>query len=550
MVWESSTTAMTSTVRPTTLFATEAGPLLDNDSRPPVRRQKKRRAAEARVKKFSELYESTGELLGEGSFGQVATYRNINSGKEFAVKVVAKTSGLHGRQKMLKEIETFHHCRGHENILQLIEYFEEDDRFYVVFEKMEGGTLLDTILARGHLTELEASAVVRDIARALSFLHNKGIAHRDLKPENILCVHAGRLTPVKVCDFDLGSGIQLDTERSNVVTTPELLSPVGSADFMAPEVVDVWLDHAWSYDKRCDLWSLGTILYILLCGYRPFYATCGQDCGFAEGKACDDCQELLFKCIQNGVYHFPEREWGEISAEARDLVEHLLVRDPRRRYTADQVLAHPWLSQQASLPRSQLATPFVLSRTNSVRELGLFAENANAVNRLIQQHMSITEARTTSYRYDDNDDETAAEETAAEDDDLNTTTHAVTTAMGGLDDCSFLEGAVFHLGLSSDDEGEEYRYRGRRSSEEDRGIGGMWSDDELTVSPYMATATAAAARDGVAARCKVIQMPGKSKLALRRRQAAMHHRLSTDSVDSGNLSSCSPPTTGFSPPQP
>ena len=100
-------------------------------------------------------------------------------------------------------------------------------RFYVVFEKMEGGTLLDSILKRGHLSECEASLVIRDIARALSFLHKMGIAHRDLKPENILCVKPDQLTPVKICDFDLGSGIQLDDENSSqFVTTPELLSPV------------------------------------------------------------------------------------------------------------------------------------------------------------------------------------------------------------------------------------------------------------------------------------------------------------------------------------
>lgn len=368
----------------------------------PAPRKKRCRASEARVKHFSDIYEMTGESLGEGSFGHVRTYRNILTKKEFAVKVIVKTE-TKSRNRVLKEIEIFHHCQGHKNILQLVEYFEEEDRFYLVFEKMEGGTLLDCILNRGHLTEQEASRVVRDIASGLNFLHKKGIAHRDLKPENILCVRAGQLTPVKICDFDLGSGVQIVNGHCTPITTPELLSPVGSADFMAPEVVDVWQYQAWSYDKRCDLWSLGIILYILLCGYRPFYAHCGRKCGFDDGGECEDCQELLFKCIQHGVYSFPHPDWEEISDDAKDLIQHLLVKNPYQRYTAEQVLRHPWLTSDLSAT-TPLATPFILSRNNSVRELGMFAETANAVNRMIQHHISITEmtsARTPTYKYEE-----------------------------------------------------------------------------------------------------------------------------------------------------
>lgn len=504
MVWQSSHTF--SEVDPVMLLPVENGPLMDKDtvsSTPPVRR-KKRRAAGALIKKFNDLYVSTGEVLGEGSFGQVKTYRNISTGKEFAVKVVEKKM-RHDRQKVLKEIEIFHYCQGHDNILQLIEFYEEENWFYVVFEKMEGGTLLNTILKRGHLTEKEASLIVRDIARGLSFLHKMGIAHRDLKPENILCVKHDQLTPVKICDFDLGSGIHLDYENNNrFITTPKLLSPVGSADFMAPEVVDVWLDRGWSYDKRCDLWSLGTILYILLCGYRPFYANCGKSCGFQEGLPCDECQELLFQCIQDGEFSFPEAEWGDISDEAQDLVRHLLVRDPQMRYTADQVLEHEWINMQETLPRSELATPHILSRTNSVRELGLFAENANAVNRLIQRHMSINEVRGHSNHDALNDDDEDNDQCA--------------TVVEDDDSIAFLEGPMFQLGLMSDD---------------DNGIG-IWSEDENDqVTPSSSFQS------------KGISLPGHSKLA--RRRTALHHRSSVDSIDSGNLSSTSPPQIGFSP---
>jgi MAP kinase interacting serine/threonine kinase len=376
-----------------------------NDSIRTERRKKKRRATG--VKKFAELYTSTGEILGEGSFGLVETYRNNLSGKEYAVKVIGKTASK-SRNKVLKEIEIFHHCQGHPNILQLNEYFEEDERFYVIFEKMEGGSLLDTIKRRGHLTEQEASLVVRDIARALCFLHKKGIAHRDLKPENILCAVAGQLTPVKICDFDLGSGIHINSCRTSPITTPELQSPVGSAEFMAPEVVDVWTDVAWSYDKRCDLWSLGIILYMLLCGYPPFYANCGGECGWETGGSCPICQEILFDSIQEGAYEFPEQDWGSISECAKDLIGHLLVRNPILRYSAEEVLRHPWVSMESS--QAPLATPRVLQRNNSVRELQLFAENANAVNRLLLQHLSIAQAfhppslHNLDYLVDANDD--------------------------------------------------------------------------------------------------------------------------------------------------
>jgi MAP kinase interacting serine/threonine kinase len=423
--------------------------------------RKKRAPSDARIKKFLDIYETTGETLGAGSFGHVTTYRNKIKNKEYAVKVIEK-SERKSRQRVLKEIEIFHHCQGHENILQMVEYFEEDDKFYLVFEKMEGGTLLDCILSRGHLTEREASLVIRDIASGLDFLHKKGIAHRDLKPENILCVMAGQLTPVKICDFDLGSEIRVDGRHCSPITTPELLSPVGSADFMAPEVVDVWQYQAWSYDKRCDLWSLGIILYILLCGRRPFYAHCdNQDCGFDDGEACEDCQELLFKSIQQGVYKFSCPEWDDVSDDAKDLIQHLLVKNPYQRYTAAQVLRHPWLAKESS--QALLATPFMLSRNNSVRELGVFAETANAVNRLIQRHLSINEICSSSA----SPMLTVGEEFQQNDDNNNNTDVEINDlAVSSSLSCgqtSPQERGIFHLGISD----EEDIGFGRLSEEDD-----------------------------------------------------------------------------------
>ena len=86
-----------------------------------------------------------------------------------------------------------------------------------------------------------------------------GIAHRDLKPDNILCEKREEVVPLRICDFDLASGIPVSSEQDSC-KTPELLTPVGSAEYMAPEVVDAWVGESFSYDKKCDLWSLGIIL--------------------------------------------------------------------------------------------------------------------------------------------------------------------------------------------------------------------------------------------------------------------------------------------------
>lgn len=197
----------------------------------------------------------------------------------------------------------------------------------------------------------------------LQFLHKKGIAHRDLKPENVLCEFEDQLCPVKICDFDLGSGIKFNSQFSSPISTPALLTPVGSAEFMAPEVVEAFMDDTerdLAYDKRCDLWSLGIIMYILLCGYPPFSGNCGSQCGWNQGEPCNACQELLFHSIQDGHFDFPEAEWKDISNEAKDLISKLLVKDARQRLSAEMVSAHPWV--RFGGPSRVLVTPQNIKR--------------------------------------------------------------------------------------------------------------------------------------------------------------------------------------------
>jgi len=353
-----------------------------------ARRKKKRTVSSTSLASntFRELYRLTGEVLGQGAYASVQTCVNIYSEVEYAVKIIDKVPG-HSRARVFKEIDLFHHCQGHKNIIQLIEYFEESDRFYLIFEKVSGGQLLDHIQKRKFFTEKEAAYVITDVASALQFLHSKGIAHRDLKPENVLCVHEGKLTPVKLCDFDLGSGIKFHSGGGSD-TTPYLLTPVGSAEFMAPEIVEAFIEDTeedFKYDKRCDLWSLGVMMYILLCGYPPFSGSCGEQCGWADGGECQFCQLNLFCNIQKGKFHFQEKEWKNISPEAKDLITKLLVKNAKQRLSASDVLNHPWFNNNNT---NELTTPAKLRRNNSTHELSLFAESASAVNRVVLQHMS------------------------------------------------------------------------------------------------------------------------------------------------------------------
>jgi len=333
------------------------------------KKKKKPLSSVGTLSTFQDLYKLTGEKLGEGSYGQVETCKSVYDGEEYAVKIIEKKPGTFQRSKLLKEIEIYHMCRGQTNIIQLIEFFEEEDKFYLVFEKLNGGPLLEHIQRRKFFTESEGSTIVRNLAEAIQFLHRRGIAHRDVKPDNVLCVSSDQTEEVKLCDFDLCSDPSYSLEQ---LSTPYLSTPVGSLEYMAPEVVNTFIEDDYSdydsdldddslrYNKKCDLWSLGVIAYILMCGYPPFQADCGGDCGWDFGESCPACQELLFTNIKQCRLVFPHQHWAGISAQAKDLIMKLLVKDSAARLTAEQVLSHPWITSQGSA--MVLHTPIMLSK--------------------------------------------------------------------------------------------------------------------------------------------------------------------------------------------
>ncbi|KAF4117140.1 MAP kinase-interacting serine/threonine-protein kinase 2a [Onychostoma macrolepis] len=350
------------------------------DAKKRNKKKKRCRATDSFSGRFEDVYKLQNEILGEGAYAVVQTCINLITNKEYAVKIIEKRPG-HSRSRVFREVEMLYQCQGHRNILELVEYFEEEDKFYLVFEKLRGGSILTHIHRRQHFNEQEASIVVQDIASALDFLHNKGMAHRDLKPENILCEHSDRISPVKICDFDLGSGIKLNSDRSPI-STPELLTPCGSAEYMAPEVVEAFNEEASIYDKRCDLWSLGVILYIMLSGYPPFVGRCGTDCGWDWGEPCQACQSMLFESIQEGKYEFPEKDWAHISPAAKDLITKLLVRDAKDRLSAAQVLQHPWVKGCAP---NAVSASILHQRGGSAQDLTFFAGQAIAMNRQLAE---------------------------------------------------------------------------------------------------------------------------------------------------------------------
>ena len=323
---------------------------------------------------FAKLYYPSGQVLGSGSYARVESYRRRTDDKDVAVKVVEVYGSERCRSKVFKEIEIYSLCSGHPHIIDLLEYFEDDNGlFYLIFPRMSG-SLFETVVQRGRLMEMEVANVIRQITSGLAYLHSKGIAHRDIKPENILCAQERKLDPVMICDFDLGSPVRL--VRDGRSTTPTLLTPVGSAEFMAPEVVDAWLtDQASAYDKKCDVWSLGVFAYVLCCGYAPFNGQCGRQCGWQEGGGthCHGCQMDLFSQIQSGEVNFPEPEWKMVSLDAKLFVRSLLVKDSRFRPSAVELLTNPWLLAPCAA-QELLATPDNLKRGS---DLSLMIERSN-----------------------------------------------------------------------------------------------------------------------------------------------------------------------------
>jgi len=191
----------------------------------------------------------------------------------------------------------------------------------LIIELVTGGELFDQIIARGTYSERDAANIIRQVLEAVDFMHKNGIAHRDLKPENIL-VTGPNNDIIKVSDF----GLSKDFGKEKLKTA------CGTPDYVAPEVL-----RGASYDNTVDIWSIGVISYILLCGFPPFYGSTDQQ---------------IFERILRAEYDFPSPDWDQISDDAKEFVGAILILDYRLRPHAEQCLEAPWIVGNA--PETEL----------------------------------------------------------------------------------------------------------------------------------------------------------------------------------------------------
>jgi len=258
------------------------------------------------------------DKLGSGSFATVKRAVRKSDKAVFAVKEIKKTnlnddelSAVHDEVTIMMDID-------HRNCVKLYEMYETPKKVYMVLELLTGGELFDRIVAKGSFSEKEAAEVIKTVTEAIKYLHGIRIVHRDLKPENLLYESPLHNAKIKITDFGL----------AKARAASDMQTACGTPGYVAPEVL-----KNEKYGPAVDMWSIGVILYILLCGFPPFY---------------HENTKQLYKQIKKGEYSFVKPYWTQISEDAKDLVSILLTVDPDKRATPDDVLNHKWISGEAS----------------------------------------------------------------------------------------------------------------------------------------------------------------------------------------------------------
>ncbi|KAG6771513.1 serine/threonine-protein kinase Aurora-3 [Populus alba x Populus x berolinensis] len=254
-----------------------------------------------------------GKPLGRGKFGRVYVAREVKSKYIVALKVIFKEQidkyNIHHQLKREMEIQT---SLSHPNILRLYGWFHDDQRVFMILEYAHGGELFKELRKCGYLSEQKAATYVASLANALAYCHEKDVIHRDIKPENLLLDHEGRL---KIADF--GWSVQSRSKRHTMC---------GTLDYLAPEMVE-----NKAHDYAVDNWTLGILCYEFLYGAPPFEAESQRD---------------TFRRIVKVDLTFPSTP--PVSAEAKNLITRLLVKDSSKRLSLQKILEHPWIIKNAN----------------------------------------------------------------------------------------------------------------------------------------------------------------------------------------------------------
>ncbi|XP_057950771.1 CDPK-related kinase 3-like [Malania oleifera] len=273
------------------------------------------------AKNFTAKYE-LGKEVGRGHFGHTCWAKGKKGelkGQPLAVKIVskAKMTTAISIEDVRREVKILKALSGHKNLVKFHDACEDANNVYIIMELCEGGELLERILSRGgRYIEEDAKAIVVQILNVVAFCHLQGVVHRDLKPENFLFTSRDEGAPMKLIDFGLSDFVRPEQRLNDIV---------GSAYYVAPEVL-----HR-SYSLEADMWSIGVITYILLCGSRPFWAR---------------TESGIFRSVLRADPNFDDSPWPAVSSEAKDFVKRLLNKDNRKRMTAAQALTHPWLRDE------------------------------------------------------------------------------------------------------------------------------------------------------------------------------------------------------------
>jgi len=267
--------------------------------------------------KINEFYQIEKKKLGEGSYGSVSRAKNLSTGQVRACKSISK-SHMKNADRFKAEIALMK-IMDHPNIIKLYETFEDHRNVYLIMELCNGGELFDKIIEAGHFTETQVAILMQQIIRAIYYMHENRVCHRDLKPENFLFMTKDPIDKnmLKIIDF----GLSCKFESGQVLSTK-----AGTPYYVAPQVL------AGKYDQMSDLWSVGVIMYVLLCGYPPFFG--------------ETDSEVLVK-VRLGNFAFNAADWKNISEDAKNLIRMLLKMNPRDRFTAEQALNHDWIKNKA-----------------------------------------------------------------------------------------------------------------------------------------------------------------------------------------------------------